>query len=349
MTKIRVALLGVGNSASAFVQGQKYYSGSEVKPGLWHHNVGGYAVGDIEVVAAFDIDSRKVGLDLSDAIRTRPNVAPQYLELGRTGVVVMGGFLEDEIPPTLMDALKPINGAPGEMGKVLEEKGVEVVLSLISSGEVRSSRRYAETALKSGCCFINCTPAEIVVDKPLVDKFAASRLVVVGDDLMSQLGGTSFHRGVLHVLHGRGISVSESYQLDVSGGTETLNTMNEDVKELKKGVKRGVIASELPYEFRTTTGTTDYVDFMGNDRTSYFWISGRGFMGSEVKVDIYLKTTDGPNAGNILLDAVRAVKAAKDNGEVGAPHEICSYCFKRAPERMTLDESYRRFYEKYVA
>jgi len=172
--------------------------------------------------------------------------------------------------------------------------------------------------------------------------------VVAGDDLLSQLGGTALHKGLLSFLSRRGIRVEKSYQLDVGGGTETLNTIDEHVKNAKRSDQKGAISVEVPYEFQTVAGTTDYVEYMGNRRSSYLWIVSEGFLGSEFKIDICLKTDDGANAGNILLDLIRAVKAARDRGLLGAHEAICSYGFKRPPSQLRLEDAYRRFREEFL-
>ncbi|MFQ6135129.1 MAG: L-myo-inositol-1-phosphate synthase, partial [Nitrososphaerales archaeon] len=212
----------------------------------------------------------------------------------------------------------------------------------------KTSRAYAEAALQAGCSFINCTPSPIAGDPGLVSAFEDEELLVVGDDLMSQFGGTVFHKGVLEFMVGRGVKAVKSYQLDVGGGAETLNTIDEKNKAVKRDVKTSAIAVEVPYEMEIVTGTTEYVDYMGNDRTSYYWISGEGFLGSQIRVDIYLRSSDGPNAANILLDTVRSVQVSKERGRYGAPNEICAYGFKRPPTLIRLDEAYRRFSETYL-
>ncbi|MGQ9718699.1 MAG: inositol-3-phosphate synthase [Nitrososphaerales archaeon] len=346
--RIRIALIGVGNIACSLVQGMGYYGEDDSRMGLWHRSVGGYKVGDLEVVEAFDIDDRKVGLDLSEAIFSKPNVARRYFDVGPLGVKVKRGFLHDELSHHLRSSLDIRDEDPSDMVGALRSSRADVLVNLISSGLDRTSKAYAEIAQKSGCCFVNATPSLIASDEQFANRFREADLVVAGDDLMSQFGGTAFHKGILDFMHERGIRIMKSYQLDVGGGNETLNTLDEDVKFTKRRMKTKAISTELPYEFETVAGTTDYVDYMLNDRTSYYWIQGESFLASPIKVDIYLRTSDGPNAGNVLLDVVRAVKAAKDKKSFGAPLEICGYGFKHTSKNVGLRDAYRDFALKYV-
>ena len=346
--KIRIALIGIGNCACSLVQGISYYGEDDSRDGLWHRLVGRYKVSDLEIVEGFDINAKKIGLDLSEAIFSKPNVAKKYFNVEPSNVKVKKGFLYDELSNHLRNSFDVKNGEPYDIIDRLKNSKVDVLVNLISSGLDKTSKSYAEVANKAGCCFINATPSLIASDENFVGKFKEENLVVIGDDLMSQFGGTAFHKGILDFMHNRGIKIKKSYQLDVGGGTETLNTLNEDVKFMKRNMKTKAISIELPYKFETVAGTTDYVDYMQNDRTSYYWIQGEGFLGSSVRFDIYLRTSDGPNAGNILLDVIRAVKVAKDEGDFGAPLDICGYGFKHAPKNIKLKDAYQNFTSKYI-
>jgi len=343
---VKIAIAGVGNCASVFVQGLKYYS-SEGRKGLWHANVAGLKPKDLQTVAAFDIDARKVGLELSKAIFAPPNVARRYLAVPRGKVVVSAGISKGDTAPHLRGAkLEKTN--PEDVSEKLEESGADLLVNMTSSGSVASSEDYARAALKAGCGFINCTPSLVLRNNKLVADFAKAKLPLIGDDLMSQFGGTIFHKGLLGLMVRRGIKVSKSYQLDVGGGSETLNTIDEGIKMAKREVKTTTVASEVPYKFETIAGTTDFVDYMGNDRTSYFWFEGSTFMESGVSVDIYLRSSDGANAGNVLFDVIRAAYRCKQIGRVGTVGEICAYGFKSPPRTMHYDEAYTKFAALYI-
>lgn len=344
---VKVAVVGIGNATSILLQGLNFYGQGSSKQGLWHPNVGGLQVKDIEVVGAFDIDGRKVGLDLSEAIFAQPNVARRHVKVARTGVKVKPALSSPDLPPHLTgQKLKLTN--PGHFTEALRDSGAEVLLNLISSGTDASTRAYARAALLAGCSFVNCTPTLLLKDPKLVDQFEKSGLVIAGDDLMSQFGGTVFHKGLLSLMVNRGIRISKSYQLDVGGGSETFNTMNEVTKSAKRRVKTTSVASEVPYQFETVAGTTDFVDFMGNERTSYFWVEGSGFLNTDVGIDIYLRSSDGANAGNILFDVLRAIPVASKSRKVGAVDEICAYGFKSPPRPVHFDEACRVFDTTFV-
>ena len=343
---VKLGLAGVGNSASVFLQGLKYYSGGEHK-GLWHPNVAGLKPSDIQVVAAFDIDPRKVGLELSKAAFAPPNVARRYLALGKTRVTVDPGISKGDAAPHLAGVTLAKAGSE-DVAKRLADSGADILVNLISSGSSASSEEYARAALRAKCAFINCTPALVLKNNKIVADFQRARLPLVGDDLMSQFGGTIFHKGLLGLMVRRGVKISKSYQLDVGGGSETMNTVNEGIKMAKRAVKTTAVASEVPYNFETIAGTTDFVDYMGNDRTSYFWFQGSGFMNSGISVDIYLRSSDGANAGNVLLDVVRATHRCLKLGKLGTVAEICAYGFKSPPKQMHYDEALTKFSALYV-
>ncbi len=343
---VKVALAGVGNCASVFIQGLRFYSGDQRK-GLWHPNEAGLKPRDLQVVAAFDVDSRKVGLELSKAAFAPPNVARRYLPLPRSKVVVDAGISKGDAAPHLREA-RLEKSSVEEVAQKLEEAGADLLVNLISSGSMASSEEYARAALKAGCGFVNCTPSLVLKNNKLVADFQKAKLPLVGDDLMSQFGGTIFHKGLLGLMVRRGIKVGKSYQLDVGGGSETLNTIDEGIKMAKRQVKTATVASEVPYKFETIAGTTDFVDYMGNDRTSYFWFEGGTFMDSGISVDIYLRSSDGANAGNVLFDVIRATYRCKVTGRTGTVGEICAYGFKSPPKQMHYDEAYAKFAALYI-
>ena len=346
--KIRTVIIGIGNSASALIQGLAYYGEDDSRPGLWHKRIGDFGVNNIELVGAYDIDSRKLGKDVSEAIFLPPNSVRRYVDVRHAGIEVEAGIPESHMNPSLERLISPIKAGGGEFNDSLAAKSPDLVVNLISSGMDEASRQYAAAALNVGSSFVNATPTPIATDTEFPRRFAANKAVIAGDDLMSQFGGTAFHKGILNFILNRGISVKKSYQLDVGGGPETLNTLDEDLKAIKRRIKTDSISAELPYPFATAAGTTDYVDFMGNSRTGYFWIDGEGFLGSPVRFDIYLKTNDGPNAGGILLDLIRAVQTARNRENYGIAEEICAYGFKRTTTPRKLRESYEAFRDKFL-
>jgi myo-inositol-1-phosphate synthase len=343
---VRVAVAGVGNCAAVFVQGLRFYAGKETR-GLWHPTVAGLKARDVEVVSAFDIDARKVGLPVSRAIFAPPNVAKKYLDGVRSSVRVSAGISKGDVPPHLKNSAIMKSGRD-EVSAQLKKSKVDILVNLISSGSDSSSEEYAMAALDAGCAFVNCTPSLLQKKSKLVATFSRKNLPLIGDDLMSQFGGTVFHKGLLGLMVRRGVRITKSYQLDVGGGSETLNTIDETIKMAKRTVKTGSVVTEVPYQFETVSGTTDFVDYMGNERTSYFWFEGFGFMNSGISVDVYLRSTDGTNAGNILLDVLRSAYRALKSGRMGTINEICAYGFKAPPKQMNFDEAYTKFAAAYV-
>jgi len=341
--EVRVAVAGVGNCASSLVQGIIFYN-SDGSPGPLHPELGGYKVRDVKVAAAFDIDERKTGKDLSEAIFAEPNKAPRIIDVPCMGVEVLMGPAPDVKEGNTMSLVEKADAKPVDVAKVLKGEGVDVLVNLISGGSDEASRLYAQACLKAGCAYLNATPATIINDPSIVSRFKEAGLALAGDDLMSQVGATAVHISLLEFLHSRGARVDESYQLDVGGGTESIDTL-EHTRDTKRSIKTGAVSGAVPYEFPLVSGSTDFVDFLVNGRDSFFWVKGSYFGGAPFTIDVKLSTVDAPNAGSILLDVIRALKVAGDKGVGGAVETVCAYGFKRPPVRHGMAEAYRMFRE----
>jgi myo-inositol-1-phosphate synthase len=341
--EIRVALAGVGNCCSALVQGVEYYRG-DGGLGLLHPTLGGYSVGDIMFVAAFDIDHNKVGLDLSEAISAEPNKAPAFKEVERTGVNVQLGPSPDRVEGNSMSHIEKAQGKPADVSKALKDAKADLLVNLISGGSDKASRLYAEEAVKAGCGFLNATPSGIVNDLSLSAGYRRAGLPLAGDDLLSQVGATAVHMGLLEFLGSRGAHVDESYQLDVGGGSESIDTL-EKTRDSKRLIKTEAVKSSLPYDFPLVSGSADFVDFLVNGRDSFFWVKGTYFGGRPFTIDVKLSTEDAPNAGAVLIDSIRGLKVAMDRGLGGPVEPVCAYGFKRPPRRYRVAEAYRMFRE----
>jgi len=343
--KVKVALIGVGNCASAFLQGLSYY-GKAVKPeefvGLRNPTLAGYAPNDITVVAAFDVDERKVGLDLSEAIYAKPNNAPQISQVSKTGVTVSKGPLLDGVGESTKHIVQASNKADVDVAKTLKESGAEMVLNLLPSGAVKATEYYAKQAIAAGCAFINATPNFIASDPSWAKQFKEANLPLIGDDLVDQVGSTALHRTLLKLLSDSGVKITETYQLDVGGGAESVDTL-ERTRDTKRTIKTESVASALPYKTQIVAGSTDYVDFLENNRDSYFYINGVYFCDTPLKIDLKFQTVDAPNAGSVLLDIVRAVKVALTKKQTGAIEVICAYGFKRPPEMTSIEIAEEKF------
>jgi myo-inositol-1-phosphate synthase len=344
---IRIAVAGVGNCCSALVQGLHHYKEMGNPLGLIHEVVGGYRPSDIEIVAAFDIDRRKVGRDLSEAIFASPNVVPRTVDLPQLGVTVLRGPVLDGLGP-LTRGLIEVESSEEASSIADELKGgdVDILLSLISGGAEQACRHYAAEALKAGCAFINATPAEIACDASLAQRFEVEGIPLIGDDLLDQVGATAVHMEILEFLNRRGVHIDESYQLDVGGGAESLDTLDR-TRTLKRRVKTEAVSSSTPYRFPLVSGSTDYVDFLENKRESFLWVRGRYFSGAELTMDIKMTTRDAPNAGAVLIDVIRATKLAMDRGIGGVVIPIAAYGFKRSPKRYPLSEA-QMLFERFI-
>lgn len=344
MTKIGLAFVGIGNCTSAFVQGLHYYINlqDEEAIGLRRSELAGYNLKDIEITAAFDIDARKVGKDLSSAIFAEPNNTLRFTEVPELDVTVQRGRLLDGLGSCLREIVKIDPSSEADVVEVLKQTNSEILVNLLPSGAEKASKWYAEQALKAGCAFVNATPVGIASNLAWDKRFKDAGLPLVGDDLIDQVGSTSLHKTLLKLLSDQGVLISKTYQLDVGGGTESLDTM-ERTRETKRSIKTKTVESALAYKTSVVAGTTDYVDFLKNKRDSYLWIEGLYFGKAPMQIDLRLSTVDGPNAGSVLLDVVRAVKVALELSKAGAIREICAYAFKQPPEILPFAEAIQLF------
>jgi myo-inositol-1-phosphate synthase len=345
MPKVKVALIGVGNCASSFIQGIQYY-GKVEKPqdsvGLRNPVLAGLSPKDIEVVAGFDVDERKVGKDLSEAIFAQPNNAPKVSNVPSAGVKVNKGPLLDGVGKSTKAIIQVSTLPDSDVAKILKASGAEVLVNLLPSGATIATQWYAEQAIAACCAFVNATPNFIASDPAWAKRFKAAKLPLVGDDLVDQVGSTALHKTLLKLLSDNGVRINETYQLDVGGGTESVDTLDR-TREAKRTIKTESVAASIPYKAEIVAGSTDYVDFLQNKRDSYFWISGIYFCNAPMKIDLKFQTVDAPNAGSVLFDVVRAVKLALTRKFEGAVEPVCAYGFKRPPLMVSLEEAEQQF------
>ena len=341
MGEIRVAIAGTGNLCSSTVQGTYFYTKAKKPLGLLHPELGGYKPSDIKFVAAFDISDVKVGEDLSEAIFAKPNNAPRITDVPQLKVAVKMGPAPDLTEEGALSSIKKASVKAVDVAAELLKAKTDVLINMVSGGSDKASALYAKAAIDAGSAYLNATPSSVAGDAALVKRFAAAKLPVAGDDLLDQVGATALHIGILEFLHSRGAHIDESYQLDVGGGAESISTL-EKTKDTKRRIKTAAVTGHVPYKFPLVSGSTDFVDFLGNGRDSFFWVKGRYFGGVPFTMDLKLSSEDAPNGGSILLDAIRGMKVAKDKGEKGLVVPICSYAFKRA-ERTSLTKAYEAF------
>jgi myo-inositol-1-phosphate synthase len=347
LPKINVAIVGVGNCASALLQGLIYYGNANAQEesiGLRNLYLGGFHPRDIQIVAAFDIDNRKVGKDLAEAIFAEPNSTPKVADVPSTTVTVQKGPVMDGVGEYTKSFIQISSAPESDVVKVLKESNAEIVVNLLPSGAVKASQWYAEQALVAGCAFVNVTPAFIASDAAWAKRFKQAGLPLVGDDLIDQVGATTLHKTLLKLLSMHGVRITETYQLDVGGGLESLDTL-ERTKGVKRNIKTKSVETALPYKAEVVAGSTDYVDFLQNRRDSYFWIKGVYFCNTPMQIDLKLSTVDAPNAGSVLFDVIRAVKIALNRNLGGAILPICVYAFKHPPQLVPLEVAEKLFTE----
>ena len=227
------------------------------------------------------------------------------------------------------------------MASEFRRSRADLLINLISGGSDKASKLYAKSAIDAGCGFLNATPSSIASDQVWAKSFRSESLPLTGDDLLDQIGATALHKGILEFLNNRGARLDESYQLDVGGGTESVDTL-EKTKDIKRSIKTAAVTGSIPYRFPLVSGSTDFVDFLDNKRDSFFWVKGKYFGGAAFNLDIKLSSVDAPNGGSILLDAIRAMKIARDKGLSGVIDPICKYAFKRS-EVKSLEQAHTEF------
>lgn len=345
---VKVAIIGVGNCASALVQGISYYrNAAEDKnvPGLLHVNMGGYHVRDVEFVAAFDVDSRKVGKDLSEAIFSPPNNTRKFSDVSNQGVTVKKGPVMDGLGKYLKGFVIESEAPPVDVAKELKDSGAEVVVNYLPVGSEQAVRWYAEQSLNAGCAFVNCMPVFIASDKAWQKRFQDKGLPVAGDDVMSQIGATVLHKTLAKLLVDRGVEVSESYQLNIGGDTDFLNMLEESRLISKRISKTSAVQAMIPYEVPLRIGPSDYVPFLDNKKICYLYLKGEYFGGTPVQIDVKLDVWDSPNSGGVVIDVIRASKIALDRGISGPLISPSAFAFKHPPEQMPYQVAKRRFEE----
>jgi len=343
MAKVNVAIAGVGNCASALIQGVHYYKGGcEDQTGLLHRSIGPYNVSDIEFVSAFDINETKVGKDLSEAIFAGPNNTIIFSRPPGIGVRVKRGPIHDGLGKFLKETIRVSEEAEVDVVRELRDSGADVLINYLPVGSEVGSKYYAEAALRAGCAFVNAMPVFIASDPTWQNKFQVARLPVIGDDVMSQLGATVLHKTIAKLLVERGVRIEESYQLNVGGDTDFLNMLEQERLKSKRESKTSAVKAMVPYEIPLRIGPSDYVDFLNNEKVCYIWLKGRYFGGAPLKMDVKLSVMDAPNSAGIIIDAVRVAKLGLERGVGGPMTSISAFGFKHPPIQLPYEEAKRK-------
>jgi myo-inositol-1-phosphate synthase len=353
LKEIRVAIVGVGNSASALIQGVEYYKNAkeeETVPGLMHVNFGGYHVRDIKFVAAFDVDKNKIGKDLAEAIFTKPNCCTKFANVPPLGVKVSPGPVLDGVAKHMKETFNIYSEGetkPADIASILKESRAEILINYLPVGSHNATRFYAQAALDAGCAFINCIPEFIASDNAWSRKFEEKGLPVAGDDVKSQLGATILHRNLVRLCVDRGVIVDETYQLNLGGDTDFLNMTIEERLKTKRISKTEAVKSLVPYDLPTRIGPSDYVPFLGNKKICYIWLKGRKFGDRPLTITVKLEVEDSPNSAGVVIDVIRAVKLALDRKIAGSLISISSYAFKHPPIQVP-DPVAKEWVEDYI-
>jgi myo-inositol-1-phosphate synthase len=351
--KVRVAIVGVGNCASSLIQGVHYYrnaSETEAVPGLMHVNLGGYHISDIEFVAAFDIDKKKVGLDLSKAIFAGPNNTVKFSEVPAMGVKVQRGMTHDGIGKYLADVVHKAPGETSDVVGILKKTKADVVVSYLPVGSEEATKWYVEQALAAGVGFVNCIPVFIAREPYWQKRFEDKRLPIIGDDIKSQVGATIIHRVLTRLFRDRGVKLERTYQLNFGGNTDFLNMLERDRLMSKKISKTRSVTSQLDYDVGADNvhiGPSDYVPWLNDRKWAYIRLEGRSFGDVPLNVELKLEVHDSPNSAGIVIDAVRCAKLALDRGIGGALEGPSSY-FMKSPPVQYSDNDARRLVEEFI-
>ncbi|MDA1001299.1 MAG: inositol-3-phosphate synthase [bacterium] len=358
MRKIRVAIAGVGNCASSLVQGLEYYRVKEDEDvaGLMHPLVGEWSIRDIEIVAAFDVDTRKVGRPLEEAIFAKPNCTTVFQKaLPVSNVTVQMGPVLDGVAPHMSDydddeAFRPADEEPVNVAFALREARAEVLVCYLPVGSEKAVRHYAQACIDAGVAMVNCVPVFIASDPEWAEKFRKAGLPIVGDDIKSQVGATIVHRTLTRLFGDRGVNLERTYQLNTGGNTDFLNMLAQERLKSKKISKTESVQSQLdvPLEGRNIhIGPSDYVPWQNDNKVCFIRMEARGFGDVPMELELRLSVQDSPNSAGVVIDALRCAKLGLDRGLAG-PLEAVSAYYMKSPPRQMRDSVARDLCEAFI-
>lgn len=345
MSKVRVGIIGLGNCASSLVQGVEYYRGADpddAAPGLMHVDLAGYHVEDVEISAAFDVDSRKVGLDVSEAIFAGPNNTIKFADVPELGVKVHRGMTHDGIGHYLSDVVQKAPGGADDVVRILKDSGTDVVVNYLPVGSEEATKWYVEQILEAGVAMVNCIPVFIAREDYWRRRFEDAGSQIIGDDIKSLLGATIVHRVLAQLFKDRGVELERTMQLNVGGNTDFLNMLERDRLESKKISKTGAVTSVVGHDMRPSDvhiGPSDYVEWLSDRKWAFIRLEGRGFGDQPLSVELKLEVWDSPNSAGVVIDAVRCAKLARDRGLTGAIEGPSAYFMKSPPVQYPDDEA----------
>jgi myo-inositol-1-phosphate synthase len=352
--EIRVAIIGVGNCANSLIQGVTFYKDAapDVEiPGLMHAVLGGYHVRDVNFVAAFDIDEKKVGLDLADAIWASENNTIKFSDVATTGLIVQRGHTLDGLGRYYKETITESDQEPVDVVSVLKERKVDVLICYLPVGSEEAAKYYAQCAIDAGAAFVNALPVFIASDPEWADKFLAAGLPIVGDDIKSQVGATITHRIMAKLFQDRGVHLDRTYQLNVGGNMDFKNMLERDRLESKKISKTQSVTSQLDHDMGARNvhiGPSDYIPWLDDRKWAYVRLEGRAFGNVPLNLEYKLEVWDSPNSAGVIIDALRCAKIALDR-KIGGPLLSPSSYFMKSPPVQYTDEVAHERTEQFIS
>lgn len=357
---IKIAIVGLGNCASSLIQGIFYYAkvknDNELIPGLMHNVIAGYLPRNIQLVAAFDIDKRKVGKDVSEAMFEKPNCTKVfYSKIPKLGVKVKMGHILDGVAKHFKDfpedkVFVVSKEKAVDVAKELKKSGAEILINFLPVGSEKASRFYAQEALKANCAFINCMPVFITSDKKWAEKFKKKGLPIIGDDIKSQIGATIVHRVLCHLFAQRGVTIDRSYQLNFGGNTDFSNMLERTRLKSKKISKTESVESQLAKRLSYDNlhiGPSDYIPWLRDNKVCLIRMEGKQFGNLPMNLELRLSVEDSPNSAGCVIDAIRLAKIALDR-KIGGPLISASAYFMKSPPQQFTDEKAREMVEEFI-
>jgi myo-inositol-1-phosphate synthase len=350
---LRVAIAGIGNCANSLVQGVTFYKDADPNesiPGLMHSRFGKYTVGDLEFVAAFDVDSLKVGVDLAEAIWASENNTLRFADVATTGVTVQRGPTLDGLGEYYRATITESDAPVVDTAQVLRDSGADVLVCYVPVGSNEAAKHYAQAALDAGVAFVNAQPVFIASDPKWAAKFVAAGIPIVGDDVKSQLGATITHRVLARLFESRGIVLDRTYQLNVGGNMDFKNMLERRRLESKKISKTQAVTSNIDATLdphNVYIGPSDHIPWLDDRKLAFVRLEGHGFGGSPTSLEYKLEVWDSPNSAGVVIDAIRAAKIALDAG-IGGPLEAASAYFMKSPAKQYPDTVARELLEEFI-
>jgi len=357
---IKIAIAGAGNCSSSLIQGIYYYKdvagNDELVPGLMHNVIGNYKISDIKPVCAFDVDKRKIGKDLSEAIFALPNCTKIFCkDIPKTGVKVKMGPVLDGVAPHMEEYPEDkrfviSKEKPVDVAEELKKSGAEILINYMPVGSQKATEYYAKAALEAGCAFINCMPVFIASEQQWQEKFEEKRLPCIGDDIKSQVGATIVHRILSHLFAERGVKIERSYQLNFGGNTDFMNMLSRARLKSKKISKTESVESQLARRLSYDNlhiGPSDYVPFLKDNKICFIRIEGRKFGNVPIELELRLSVEDSPNSAGCVIDLIRLLKLALDRKVSGVLISSSAYFMKHPPQQFT-DEKAREMVEEFI-